>query len=639
MLSDKLRDGANSKGFKALLAIILFSFVLTGVGGYLIPRLNTDPVKIGDYAISNNAWTEQYNRRAQQLHQMGPQAAALLENPDYVVRLKNEILENMIDNAAFNSTVWEMNVRIGDEQVRDVIRKTPSFQQDGKFNNDIYLATLRNMGMNPEYFGEQLRLSLMSQTVSTPIMELSSIPMPYETAALSKLFAQKRVVDLYTVDSADIAKNMQVSEDEAKAYFDAHHDQFMAPANVRFTYLLLSTEELKDQVEVTPEKLEEFFNLYQDDFALGEQRKVSHILIRKDTEGAEQKIKDIEQGLAEGKKFADLAKQYSDDNASKDKGGDMGLVARGQLDESLDTVLFSMKNVGDVSKPIEDAYGTHFIALTAIEPAHTPSFKEVESKVKIAFINAKARELFNSKVTTMSDLSFENPDSLDTTAEALGLKIQDSGLLDQGDMKAKWPLNTKAVQDLAFDEDVYTSGVNSTVISIDDDTSIVINVSEHHDKALKNYDDVKNEALAKVKQSKINEESLKVLTDLGNTLKKNPDAPLPQNIKVESDVELTMGASQISRELSFAVFAMPQDQIRGSVVGNNNGQQTMAILKSIQESDEASSQAFNQLIYAQLSQVLSLNTQKALYRQARNLNEIEYNQEAIQLVTRTNTEM
>lgn len=639
MLSDKLRDGANSKGFKALLAIILFSFVLTGVGGYLIPRLNTDPVKIGDYTISNNAWTEQYNRRAQQLHQMGPQAAALLENPDYVVRLKNEILENMIDNAAFNSTVWEMNVRIGDEQVRDVIRKTPSFQQDGKFNNDIYLATLRNMGMNPEYFGEQLRLSLMSQTVSTPIMELSSIPMPYETAALSKLFAQKRVVDLYTVDSADIAKNMQVSEDEAKAYFDAHHDQFMAPANVRFTYLLLSTEELKDQVEVTPEKLEEFFNLYQDDFALGEQRKVSHILIRKDTEGAEQKIKDIEQGLAEGKKFADLAKQYSDDNASKDKGGDMGLVARGQLDESLDTVLFSMKNVGDVSKPIEDAYGTHFIALTAIEPAHTPSFKEVESKVKIAFINAKARELFNSKVTTMSDLSFENPDSLDTTAEALGLKIQDSGLLDQGDMKAKWPLNTKAVQDLAFDEDVYTSGVNSTVISIDDDTSIVINVSEHHDKALKNYDDVKNEALAKVKQSKINEESLKVLTDLGNTLKKNPDAPLPQNIKVESDVELTMGASQISRELSFAVFAMPQDQIRGSVVGNNNGQQTMAILKSIQESDEASSQAFNQLIYAQLSQVLSLNTQKALYRQARNLNEIEYNQEAIQLVTRTNTEM
>lgn len=639
MLSDKLRDGANSKGFKALLAIILFSFVLTGVGGYLIPRLNTDPVKIGDYAISNNAWTEQYNRRAQQLHQMGPQAAALLENPDYVVRLKNEILESMIDNAAFNSTVWEMNVRIGDEQVRDVIRKTPSFQQDGKFNNDIYLATLRNMGMNPEYFGEQLRLSLMSQTVSTPIMELSSIPMPYETAALSKLVAQKRVVDLYTVDSADIAKNMQVSEDEAKAYFDAHHDQFMAPANVKFTYLLLSTEELKDQVEVTPEKLEEFFNLYQDDFALGEQRKVSHILIRKDTEGAEQKIKDIEQALAEGKNFADLAKKYSDDNSSKDKGGDMGLVTRGQLDESLDTVLFSMEKVGEVSKRIEDAYGTHFIALTAIEPAHTPSFKEVESKVKIAFINAKARELFNSKVTTMSDLSFENPDSLDTTAEALGLKIQDSGLLNQGDMKAKWPLNTKAVQDLAFDEDVYTSGVNSTVISIDDDTSIVINVSEHHDKALKNYDDVKSEALAKVKQSKINEESLKVLTDLGNTLKSNPEAPLPKNIKVESDVELTMGATQVSRELGYAVFAMPQDQIRGSVVGDNNGQQTMAVLKSIKESDEASSQAFNQLIYAQLSQVLGLNTQQSLYRQARNLNEIEYNQEAIQLVTRTNTEM
>ena len=85
MLSDKLQAGAHSKLFKALLALIVISFVLTSVGSYLIPRLNTDPVTIGEYKISSNEWTEQYNRRAQQLHRYGPQAAALLENPQYVV--------------------------------------------------------------------------------------------------------------------------------------------------------------------------------------------------------------------------------------------------------------------------------------------------------------------------------------------------------------------------------------------------------------------------------------------------------------------------------------------------------------------------------------------------------------------------
>ena len=84
MLSDTLRDGANSKGFKILLALIVISFIISGVGGYLIPRLNTDPVTIGEYKITSNEWTEQYNRRAQQLHQYGPQAAQLLENQAYV---------------------------------------------------------------------------------------------------------------------------------------------------------------------------------------------------------------------------------------------------------------------------------------------------------------------------------------------------------------------------------------------------------------------------------------------------------------------------------------------------------------------------------------------------------------------------
>ena len=46
MLTDKLRDGAHGKVFKILFWIIILSFIFAGVGNYLIPKLNTDPVKI-----------------------------------------------------------------------------------------------------------------------------------------------------------------------------------------------------------------------------------------------------------------------------------------------------------------------------------------------------------------------------------------------------------------------------------------------------------------------------------------------------------------------------------------------------------------------------------------------------------------
>ena len=47
MLTDKLREGAHGKVFKILFWIIILSFIFAGVGNYLIPRLNTDPVEIG----------------------------------------------------------------------------------------------------------------------------------------------------------------------------------------------------------------------------------------------------------------------------------------------------------------------------------------------------------------------------------------------------------------------------------------------------------------------------------------------------------------------------------------------------------------------------------------------------------------
>lgn len=637
MLSDKLRDGANSKGFKLLLSLIVVSFVLTGVGGYLIPRLNTDPVAIGDYKITSNEWTNQYNRQAQQLHRI-PNGAQLLDNPEYVVSLKKQVLERMIDNVAFNSSVWDLGIRIGDEQVRDVIRRTPAFQKDGRFDNELYLATIRNMGMNPDYYGEQVRVSLMSESVARPLLGTATIPLPYELNNIAKVISQSREVDLYTVDSKDIAKGISVSDDEAKSYYDEHNSEFLAPANVRFSYLLLSMDDLRSQVEVTDSKLEEYFNMYSDDFALPEQRQVSHIIIRAGEDDYAKRVSAVEKALADGQDFAKVAKEYSDDSATKNKGGDMGLFTQGQLAANLDAAIFAMDKVGQVSEKIEDNFGTHFVALTKIVPAHSPKLSEVKDKVKTAYVNAQARDLYNERMTTMSDLSFENPDSLDITAEALKLKIQESGLLKQGDRSAKWPLNTQPLQELAFTEDVYTSGVNSQVISIDEDNAIVINVSEHHDAALRNFDEVKELAAKKLTEKKLNAAIDEALEQVAIKVTQDENATLDKNIKLTKGVLLSPNVNSVSPEFSQAIYALPSDVKGAYVISANNGVETLAILKKVSEPSEDDLKTYAQVMTVPYSQYLNVVVQNGLNRQARTLSEIIYNQEAINLVTQTNNE-
>ena len=635
MLSDKLRDGANSKGFKLLLALIVISFVLTGVGGYLIPRLNTDPVTIGDYKITSNDWNNQYNQQAQQLHRL-PNGSAMLENQQYVVELKKQVLERMINNVAFNSSVWDMDIRIGDEQVRDVIRNTPAFQKDGKFDNDLYLASIRNMGMSPDYFGEQLRISIMSESVSRPLMSASSQPLPYELNTIAKTILQTRVVNLYTVDEAYINRNLKISDDEIKAFYDANHDKFMAPANVRFNYLLLSMDDLRKQVEVTDEKVEEFYNMYSEDYRLEEQRQAAHLLIRAGSKDADKRIAAVEEGLKNGTPFEKLVAQYSDDQSTKDKGGDMGFVTRNQLAADLDAALFALESEGDVSAAITDDYGTHFISLTSIKPEHTPALAEVKDKVQAAYIDAQARELYNERVTTMSDMSFENPDSLDITAEKLGMKVMTSDVVAQGDTEAKWPFNTKELQDLAFNEEVYNSGINSNVIALDDNNSIVINVTEHHDASLRPFDDVAKDASAMLRTDRINEEALKTLTDVATKVAADANAQLPDYVKVQKDVEVSGANTNTSQEFAQAIFALPQDTKSAHVIDKNNNVQTLAVLNKVVPATEADVPTFENAVYPSLAQYLNQTTQDALYRQARTLNKIEYNQEAIDLVTRQN---
>lgn len=637
MLSDKLRDGANSKGFKTLLALIIVSFVLTGVGGYLIPRLNTDPVTIGEYKVTNQQWTEQYNRRSQELHRYGPQAAEMLENPAYVANLKKQVLESMVDQMSLNAAVWEHDVRIGDEQVREVIRTLPAFQKDGKFNNELYLATVRNMGLSPEYFGENLRVNLMTEAVSSPLLRVSAEPMDFEVEQLAKIYTQMRIVDLYTVDEKALAKDIKVSDEEAKVYYDQNHDQFMAPANVRFNYILLSLDDLKKEIKVTKEALEEYFNMYSDDFRIDEQRQISHLLVRNDNKNAKEIVAKIEEGLKNGVSFESLAKEYSEDKATKDKGGDMGFISRGQLAANLENATFALEKKGDISKKISDSYGTHFIALTDIKPAHVPALNDVKEQVKLAFLNAKARELYNEKVTTMSDISFENPDSLDMTAEAVKIKAQDSGLVNFGDLNAKWPFNTKSVQDLAFNEEVYSSGQNSLVVSIDDDHSIVINVYEHHDASLKNFEDVSTQAIALVKKQKIDEQAQTILSDLATKLKNNQDVKLDNFIKDRKNVTIAIGSSEVEPEFGQAIFALPRTETNASFIDDNNGAKTLAILKRVDQNTDDLEQ-FSAMLKTQLAQYRYIDAQGRLYRQARSLNDIKYNQEAIDLVISNNAE-
>ncbi len=632
MLTDTLREGAHGKIFKVLFWIIILSFVFAGVGNYLIPRLNTDPVKVGQFSITQTNWTEQFNQRTRMMQSIyGPQAAELLENKDYVRALRREVLERMVDNVAMNSAVWESGIRIGDDEVKDEIRKDSAFQKDGKFDNDLFLATVRNMGASPDYYAEQLRVSILSRSVMEPVSRVFAVPMPYEVNALANMFAQTRTVDLYTLDTKKIADSIKVSDSEIQSFYDNHKNQFMTKATSRFNYIALSVDELKKDIKPELEKVEEYYNLHQDEFTAPEKREVAHILI-KNGDDQQSKIDAVKKALAEGKSFAEVAEKYSDDSATAKEGGIMGQYAKGELSEQLDAAVFALAKVGDYTDCITDSNGAHFLSLNGIVASTVPAFKDVKDKAIESYTYAEAVKAYNDKIQTLTDVSYENPDSLDATAKALGLTIADSGVITYGQEGLKWPLSEKSVQDAAFAEANRTSGTNSPAINISDTQAAVINVTQYKEAELKPFDQVKDDAAQLALNDKTAQEANKILEDFSKKLVSDSNAAVPEGVEVSKDVLLERASKKVSPEFAMSIFAMPKDLNKATAIGSNDGKPTLALLKAVGIDSSTNMENYENLIKSQMVQYEVAKAQQMLYVGARKISTVEYNEDAIKLV-------
>ncbi|NPB09248.1 MAG: peptidylprolyl isomerase, partial [Thermodesulfobacteria bacterium] len=104
-----------------------------------------------------------------------------------------------------------------------------------------------------------------------------------------------------------------------------------------------------------------------------------------------EKAKKIREMALKGEDFAELAKKYSDDPGTKDKGGDLGFFTRGQMVKEFEEAAFSLKP-GEISQPVRTAFGYHIIKVEKKRPARQKSFEEVKDQIKEELLRQRQEE-------------------------------------------------------------------------------------------------------------------------------------------------------------------------------------------------------------------------------------------------------
>ena len=145
--------------------------------------------------------------------------------------------------------------------------------------------------------------------------------------------------------------------------------------------------------EPSDEEIQKYYEENKEaQFTTPEQRCARHILFNKDQK---QKAEDVKEQLEDGGDFAELAKEYSQDPGSAEKGGDLGCLGRGETVPEFEEAAFGAEQ-GEIVGPVETEFGYHVIEVTDAKPEQTRPLSEVESQIRDQLSTEEQSEAFSS---------------------------------------------------------------------------------------------------------------------------------------------------------------------------------------------------------------------------------------------------
>ncbi|MCS7199419.1 MAG: peptidylprolyl isomerase [Caldimicrobium sp.] len=152
-------------------------------------------------------------------------------------------------------------------------------------------------------------------------------------------------------------------------------------------------------LEVTEREMREFYEKNKSQYKEPEAVKVKHILVyvpqnadNKTKERALTRAKQIRNQLVKGAKFEELARIHSDDTASKEKGGDLGILRRGETMPEFEQEIFKLKP-GEISQPIASPYGFHIVKVEKKISESILPFDAAKERVREDLKREKEREI------------------------------------------------------------------------------------------------------------------------------------------------------------------------------------------------------------------------------------------------------
>lgn len=423
--------GASNDRKQLFSRILLGAVVLVLAGGmllYLVPSMpgtgEASPdtlAKVGDQTITMSEVRRQLSE-IQQRNQIPKQMES------FYVR---QILDQLIFEKELEYEAKRLGISVSDQERAERIRQflPTAYNGDTFVGMDRYATEVQaRFQLTVPVFEELIRQGLLQEKIRKLVTDGISVS-PADLQEEFRYRNEKVKLDYALVKPEDLQAKITPSDAEIKAAYDKNRRAYQVPEKRVVRYALVDINQLRQNTQISDDELKLEYQKNIQQYQVPNRVHVEHILFmtvgKTDAEVEEirKKAEDVLQQTKKGAPFEELAKKYSEDPGTKDKGGDLHWITQGQTVPEFEKTAFSLPK-GSISDLVKTQYGFHVIKVLDKELAHTKTFDEVKDSIKAPLVLAKADKIANDEADQISaTIRRSSRISLDDLAKQFHLSV------------------------------------------------------------------------------------------------------------------------------------------------------------------------------------------------------------------------
>lgn len=352
------------------------------------------------------------------------------------LRVQEQVVEQLVTERLLAQRAKADGLATSDEELRAEIARIPAFHDGGRFSREQYVRVLARAQLSPGAFEADVRADLLRRKFEGLVRDGVRVT----EAELRQLWESRRarVEAAYLfVPTEPYLASVPVAEADLGAYHKDHPAQFTRPERRRVLMATIPTASVPAPT-ITDADLEAAYEERRREFEQPARVRVAHILVRVPTVGgseaedrARARAEAALQRIRGGADFAQVAREVSEDPATAAKGGELGLMARGEMVAPFEQAAFALK-VGELGGPVRTPFGYHVIKTLEVVAGSKQELREVAPTLRATLVA-------EGQLRALRDRAQEIQEALkgaaDFAAEARrrGLPLQELGPFGRAD--------------------------------------------------------------------------------------------------------------------------------------------------------------------------------------------------------------